>query len=116
MWPGAPIERSIFGTDDPDAIWRHALALCPEAVECFAYEASVGALFGLRLRHGSRVALKVHVDREEAERLEAVQRVQAHLFERGFPCPRPLGVRGRATSSRACPSVAAKSPAASPKA
>ena len=26
-----------------------------------------------------------------------MQRVQAHLVECGFPCPRPLGVRGRAT-------------------
>src|SRR5439155_5202776 len=61
-----------------------------------AFEVSVGALFGLRLRDGSRVALKVHVQ-HEPERLEAVQRVQAHLVECGFPCPRPLGVRGRAT-------------------
>jgi hypothetical protein len=97
MWPGAPIERSIFGTGDSEAIWRHALALCPEAVECFAYEVSVGALFGLRLRDGSRVALKVHGEREATERLEAIQRVQAHLLDRGFPCPRPLGVRSRAT-------------------
>jgi hypothetical protein len=96
IWPGAPIERSIFGTDDPQAIWGQALELCPEAVGCFAFEVSVGALFGLRLRDGSRVALKVHVE-DRAGRLEAVQRVQAHLFQSGFPCPRPLGVRGRAT-------------------
>jgi hypothetical protein len=96
MWPDAPIERSIFGTDDPEAIWQRARELCPEAVECFAFEVSVGALFGLRLRDESRVALKVHVQRE-AHELEAVQRVQAHLFEGGFPCPRPLGVRGKAT-------------------
>jgi hypothetical protein len=52
----------------------------------------------LRLRDGSRVALKVQAQPEQGERLEAVQRVQAHLVERGFPSPRPLGVRdGRAT-------------------
>ena len=96
MWPDAPIERSIFGTDDPQAIWGQVLELCPEAVGCFAFAVSVGALLGLRLRDGSRVALKVHV-KHRAERLEAVQRIQAHLFEGGFPCPRPLGVRGRAT-------------------
>ena len=96
MWPDGPIERSIFGTDDPEAIWQQVRALCPQAVECFAFEVSVGALLGLRLRDGSRVALKVHLQRE-VEWLEAVQRVQAHLFERGFPCPRPLGVHGRAT-------------------
>jgi hypothetical protein len=96
MWPDAPIERSIFGTDDPQAIWNQVVELCPEAVECFAFEVSVGALFGLRLRDGSRVALKVHLE-PDPTRLQAMQRVQVHLFERGFPCPRPLGVRGRAT-------------------
>ena len=55
MWPGAAVERSIFGTDDPEEIWRLALAVCPDAVDCFAFEVSVGALFGLLLRGGSRV-------------------------------------------------------------
>jgi hypothetical protein len=99
MWPDAPIERSIFGTDDPDEIWRLACEACPDAVDCFAFEVSVGALFGLRLRDGSRIALKIHLERD-AHSLEAVQRVQAHLFELGFPCPQPLGVRGRATLER----------------
>jgi hypothetical protein len=101
LWPGAAVERSIFGTDDPDEIWRQALDLCPDAAECFAFEVGVGALFGLRLRDGSRVALKVHRKRD-AHSLEAVQRVQAHLFARGFPCPEPLGVRGSATLERWC--------------
>jgi hypothetical protein len=51
------------------------------------------------LADGSRVALKIHRDRDITS-LEAVQRVQAHLFERRFPCPRPLGVRGSATLER----------------
>jgi hypothetical protein len=97
---GGPIERSIFGTDDPDEIWRSVRDVCPEAVDCFVFEVSVGALFGLRLRDDSRIALKIHV-RQNARSLEAVQRVQAHLFEVGFPCPEPLGVRGgRATLER----------------
>jgi hypothetical protein len=58
---------------------------------------SVGALFGLLLDDGSRVALKVHTRRAGHHYLEAVQHVQARLWERGFPCPRPLGVRERAT-------------------
>jgi hypothetical protein len=97
MWPEAVVERSIFGTDDPRAIWAQVLAACPDAVECFAFEVSVGARFGLRLRDGSRIALKVHVGREGPNYLEAVQRVQRHLWQRGFPCPKPLGVRERAT-------------------
>jgi hypothetical protein len=101
MWPGAPVERSIFGTDDAEEIWRQVRDLCPDAVDCFAFHVSVGALFGLRLDDGSRIALKIHRDRDTAS-LEAVQRVQAHLHEEGFPCPRPLGVRGRATLERWC--------------
>jgi hypothetical protein len=97
MWPDPRVERSIFATDDPRAIWAQVLELCPDTVECFAFEVSVGARLGLRLRDGSRIALKVHLDRVGPDYLEAVQRVQKHLFERGFPCPKPLGVRGRAT-------------------
>ena len=87
------LEHSILGEEEPDAVWRR---LCPEAVECFAFEASVGATFGLAVRGGERVALKVHRT-ATAERLAAMQQVQGHLWRYGFPCPRPLGVRGRAT-------------------
>lgn len=37
-----------------------------------------------------RVFLKAHKLDRSAEFLEAVRRVQSHLFKRGFPCPRPL--------------------------
>jgi hypothetical protein len=94
--PDDPVVRSIFGTTDPEAIWADVLTMCPEAVECFSFEASVGALLGLVVRGGERVALKVHRN-ASAERLAAVQEVQDHLWRYGFPCPRPLGVRGRAT-------------------
>ena len=97
MWPEARVERSIFGTDEPEEIWKLVLAICPKAVGCFAFEVSVGALLGLALADGARVALKVHVDRAQDAYLEAMQAVQEHLWRRGFPCPRPLGVRGRAT-------------------
>lgn len=101
MWPDALVERSIFGTDDPEEIWRQIVEVCPDAVDCFAFEVSVGALLGLRLRDRSRVALKIHRGRDRAS-LEAVQRVQAHLVGRRFPCPQPLGVRGSATLERWC--------------
>ena len=101
LWPDARIERSIFGTDDPDEIWRLVCDACPDAVGCFAFEVSVGALFGLVLRDDSRVALKIHLERN-AHSLEAVHRVQGHLFALGFPCPQPLGVHGRATLERWC--------------
>jgi hypothetical protein len=97
MWPEARVERSIFGTDDPDEIWTQVLAICPDARDCFAFEVSVGALLGLVLADGGRAALKVHVDHVRDGYLEAMQAVQEHLWRRGFPCPRPLGVCGRAT-------------------
>jgi Phosphotransferase enzyme family len=97
LWPEPKIERSIFGTDDPEAIWRQALEACPEAERCFAFTVSIGALFGIELRDGSRVALKMHTEAYSAEYLAAAQRVQEHLWRRGFPCPRPLGVRDRTT-------------------
>ena len=95
--PEAPIERSIFGTADPAAIWEQVLAICPDAVDCFAFEVSVGALLGLRLADGACIALKIHVNRAVGRYLEAMQAVQAQLWRQGFPAPRPLGVRGRAT-------------------
>jgi hypothetical protein len=92
LWPGAAVERSIFGTDDPGEIWRQVREICPDAVDCFAFDVSVGARLGLRLADGARIALKV--SRQSHEFLAAVQQVQEHLWERGFPVPRPLGVRG----------------------
>lgn len=94
--PGDPVVESIFGTTDPDAIWAEVQTLCPEAVECFAFEASAGAVLGLVVRGGDRVALKVH-RKVTTARLSAMQQVQQHLWRYGFPCPRPLGVRGHAT-------------------
>jgi hypothetical protein len=97
LWPDAKVERSIFGTDDPDAIWEHVLAVCPDAKECFAFRVSIGGMFGVELRDGSRIALKIHTAAYPTSYLVAAQRVQEHLWLRGFPCPRPLGVRARAT-------------------
>src|SRR5205085_2866533 len=84
----------LFGTTQPEEIWALALAACPDAVDCFHYEASVSAVLGVLLRDGTRAALKFH-RREEAQRLPEVARLQAYLAERGFPCPRRIWVRGR---------------------
>src|SRR5439155_733531 len=97
LWPDPKVERAIFGTADPEAIWEQVLETCPEAVGCFAFRVSIGASFGLELCDGSRVALKIHTGAYSTEYLVAAQAVQEHLWRRGFPCPRPLGVRGRAT-------------------
>ena len=97
LWPDARVERSIFGTDDPQAIWAQVLEACPDAVDCFAFEVGIGARFGVVLRDGRRIALKIHTPKTDAAYLQAVQRVQAHLVQHSFPCPTPLGVRARAS-------------------
>ena len=97
LWPDARVERPIFGTDDPQAIWARVVEACPDAVECFAFEVGVGARFGVVLRDGRRIALKIHTPETDAAYLQAVQRVQAHLVQHNFPCPTPLGVRARAS-------------------
>ena len=62
----------------------------PSTEEIFHFGCSVGATFGLRLRDGSRVALKVHSLFRDPEYFRAVQRVQSALRASGFPAPRPI--------------------------
>lgn len=57
---------------------------------CFRCELSVGALFGLELADGRRVALKVHQAHVTPRDVDAVQSVQGHLTASGLPCPRPV--------------------------
>ncbi|HLX21284.1 MAG TPA: hypothetical protein VKR23_14130 [Gaiellaceae bacterium] len=94
--PDDALVHSILGTTDPHTIWQEVQTLCPEAVDCFAFQARVGALFGLTVRGGTRIALKVHRSRP-SEHLAAIQEIQEHLWRYGYPTPRPLGVRGPAT-------------------
>jgi hypothetical protein len=57
---------------------------------CFRCELSVGALFGLELADGRRVALKVHQAHVTPRDVDAVQSAQGHLAASGLPCPRPV--------------------------
>ena len=87
--------RSILGTADPEEITGRLDTFCESHLESkldgiFFCELSVGAAFGLHLKDGRRVFLKAHKLEWSAAFLEAVRRVQGHLFKRGFPCPRPL--------------------------
>jgi hypothetical protein len=54
------------------------------------FDASVGAVFGLRLRDGRRVVLKTHRPCVSRAYLEAMQTIQRALSGNGFPCPAPL--------------------------
>lgn len=95
---GRILARSILGTADSQRIAGDLDSFCAahlglRAEEVFFCELSVGAAFGLWLRDGRRVLLKAH-PADPADRtlrfLDAVYRVQSHLFARGFPCPEPI--------------------------
>lgn len=90
-----PFTRSILGTADPEKVHRDLDAFCKEHLDStvegiLLFHLSVGAAFGLLLRDGRRVFLKAHPPERPAEYLEAVHRVQDHLYHKGFPCPEPL--------------------------
>jgi hypothetical protein len=90
-YPGSPVVLDVLGTTDPAEIRRLASELDPDAAEVFFFGASVGALFGIRRRDGSRVAMKVHKLIRDTDYLDDVQRLQRTLADAGFPAPRPLG-------------------------
>ena len=100
--PGSPIVLDVLGTLDPDAIRAQVHELDASAEEIFAFQASVGALFGVRRRDGSRVAMKVHKLFRDERFLDDVQAVQAALVDAGIPAPRPLGRRGFVTWEEWC--------------
>lgn len=93
-YPDSPIILDLFGTTDADLVRARIEEVVPDAEEVFFFGASVGALYGLRRRDGSRVAVKVNKLYDDPRYFEDVQRVQLALHRRGFPAPRPLGVHG----------------------
>jgi hypothetical protein len=89
------LTHSILGTADPAEIAGRLDTFCKGHLgsrldKVFFCELSVGAAFGLRLNDGRWVFLKAHPPDRPHEFLGAVCRVQRHLFEQGFPAPRPL--------------------------
>jgi hypothetical protein len=92
---GRILARSILGTADAVRIIGDLDSFCTARLgsgvkEVFFCELSVGAAFGLRLHDNRRVLLKVHPPDRTSRFLEAVYRVQRHLYARGFPCPEPM--------------------------
>src|SRR5215204_6181395 len=93
---GRVLARSLFGDAGPARVRQALTAFCgkelgSEPAELRFFRMSVGAVFGLRLADGRAVVVKLHLRRERLRRLAAVQRVQRHLTDNGFPCPRPIG-------------------------
>ncbi len=91
---GRILASSILGTTDPGRVTGTLDAICATqhgsgVEEAFFCELSVGAAFGLRLRDCRWIMLKAHPPDRTSRFLDAVHRVQFHLYERGLPCPAP---------------------------
>ena len=80
----------VLGTPDPRRIEAAIRGLPLGAEGCFHFEVSVGAVFGLTLADGRKVALKVHQPTLGRAELVAQHVVQVHLADQSFPCPRPV--------------------------
>jgi len=96
-YPASRIVLDIFGTLDPDAIRARARDVEPDTEEIFFFRASVGALFGVRRRDGSRVAIKVNKLFTDERYFAEVQALQVALAGAGFPAPRPIRRVGTTT-------------------
>jgi hypothetical protein len=94
-WDDLSLERSIFGTTEPIAIAELTLEFALRAFgtpvsDCLFYRSSMGCVFGLSLGNGRTIVLKAQPPNLRLDRLQAAQRVQTHLAQRGFPAPMPI--------------------------
>ncbi len=92
---GRILAESVLGTADLRRIALSLQVFCSSmlgsaAAEVLFCEVSIGAALGLRLGDARRVVLKAHRPDRDPDFLASVHRVQLHLSERGFPCPRPM--------------------------
>jgi hypothetical protein len=93
---GGTVEKTIFGTNDVDAIIERVDNACmlvcgQHLADGFFYSVSVGSVFGCVLENGDRVVLKAYQPRWTPRFLAAVRRVQHHLHGAAFPCPEVIG-------------------------
>jgi hypothetical protein len=90
------LERRALGTGDVELAAKRLEECCARAVgpvaHCLFYRSNAGLVAGLVLVDGRQIVAKVHQPEQTRARLGTVQRVQAHLADTGYPCPRPLGM------------------------
>ena len=89
------MEEACFGASSPEEIWssvsRHVeRTVGSEPVGVHHYSVSIGAVLGLELSDGRRVALKVFAPWHDAAFLAAANDVRQTLVVAGYPAPRPL--------------------------
>jgi hypothetical protein len=96
-YPDSPVIEDVLGTLDAGEIRARVHELEPDTAEIFYFAASVGALFGVRRRDGSRVAIKVNKLFTDERYFAEVQQLQARLADAGYPAPRPVRRVGTVT-------------------
>jgi Phosphotransferase enzyme family len=90
-----PLERVVFGTDDPDGVAEAVDAWCRAhlgaGVDRYQFfDSSSGSVHGVTLADGREVVVKVHRPGLRRSYLDGVFTVQRDLVARGCPGPRPL--------------------------
>jgi hypothetical protein len=94
-WHNPYLLELIFDSADPIYITQRIDTFCRAEMgssldETVFFEASQGLVFGVRLRDGRRIVIKVHKPDRALAFLSAVEAVQRYLADAGYPCPRPL--------------------------
>ncbi len=90
-----PLERMLFGTDEPDLLATIIDAWCCAHLDAgigryLFFESSSGSVHGVALTDGRRVVVKGHRPAVTPGYLAAVAHVQGALADAGYPAPRPL--------------------------
>jgi hypothetical protein len=89
------IATAVLGTTDAATVSEDLGSLCRVSLhsaprECIWVRLSVGVAFALVLDDGSIVVVKAHGPRKSGAYLNAMRRVQEHLWRSGFPAPAPV--------------------------
>jgi Phosphotransferase enzyme family len=94
-WETSSVEVGVFGTSDAEAVGRELEGFVTAALGSSVrgglfYGSSAGSVAGIALDDGRRVVIKAYQRQWGRPFLSAVRRVQEHLAQAGFPCPRPI--------------------------
>lgn len=94
-WDTASVELGVFRTSDAGAVAAQLEAFAFRTLgspvqDALFYGSSSGCVAGLLLADGQRAVVKAYQPRWGYQFLSAVRRVQEHLANAGFPCPRPF--------------------------
>ena len=90
--PEKKLSKSILRTDDVDQIFELLADAIQQTLgwqktECFQFELSVGATFGIKNEQGQRALLKVSSPDEDYAALASKRKFQQWIHEKGVPCP-----------------------------